>query len=137
MSCPIRRPHPYHVWEDYLAGMYDQSPTPALHIAMARTLLGAPADLGVAMRAVTARWPVASEHRLTASDINRQAWLGAAACFIVGHCPEHTTRSGWWQLTPRQQRAANGQADQVIGEWEAAYNGIMPLFHTNPGGRVA
>lgn len=123
-----RTPHPYPLWEDYQAGMYAASPTPDLHIALARDLLGSPDTLGAAMRSAVARWPVAAEHRLTALDANRQAWLGAAACWMVGQCPEHATRSGWWQLTATQQVAANRQADTVINEWEADRTGIMPLF---------
>lgn len=123
-----RAPHPYHEWEDYRAGMYGTSPTPDLHTNLARDLLADPPTLGAAMRSATTRWPVAAEHRLTAVDENRRAWLGAAACWMVGNCPEHATRAGWWQLTNRQQVAANGQADDVIAEWEAHRTGVTPLF---------
>lgn len=124
-----RCPHPYHRWEDYQAGMYDTSLTPDVHIDLARGLLGGdPGTLNAAMNSAVAAWPVAAEHRLTAHDTNRRAWLGAAACWMVGQCPEHTTRSGWWQLTGRQQATANREADDVISRWETDRSGIVPLF---------
>jgi hypothetical protein len=124
-----RRPHPYHVWEDYRAGMYDQSPTPDLHTALACDLLGGdPGILNAAMSSAVVAWPLATEHRLTASDTNRRAWLGAAACWMVGQCPEHATRAGWWRLTGRQRARANREANDVIGRWETDRSGVVPLF---------
>lgn len=131
-----RAAHPYTVWEDYLAGMYNTSPTPDLHIDLARALLGSPADLYLAMQAAVSAWPVAAEHRLTAVDTNRRAWLGAAACWHVGCCPEHTTRSAWWQLPATAQQDANRQADAVIVEWETNRTGTFPLFTLTRGASV-
>lgn len=135
MSSPIRRAaHPYTEWEDYQAGMYGASPTPELHTDLATALLTTPADLEIAMRAACFAWPVATEHHLTNAEENRRAWLGAAACWWAGRCPEHTTRIAWWRLPRNAHRPANLAAERVIRWWEIERTGEYPLFVLTPTG---
>lgn len=72
------------------------------------------------MRAVK-EWPIACEHNLTATGVNRQAWVGHAACCIAIDCPEHIVRRAWHCLTQEQQDKANAKADEAIAFWESEY----------------
>lgn len=135
-----RTSHPYHKWEDYQAGMYQQSDRADEHRASSHALLADPVTLEQAMRNVTAAWPVATEHQLTALDTNRRAWLGAAACCHTHGAREHAVRDAWWTLTEPQQRAANAAADAVIDDWEAERlggQGLFPIRRSLKGGNDA
>ena len=112
--------HPYHVWEDYRAGMYNLSDRIEEHRALSRELLADPVELLKGMRDAIEAWPLAAEHNLTGLGLNRRAWLGAVACCYVHGAREHTVRDAWWSLTEAQKAAANGVADRVIEEWEEA-----------------
>lgn len=63
-------------------------------------------------------WPNSCEVNLSAVSINRQAWMGHAACCIKLGCPEDITRCGWHFLTQEQQDRANAAADEAIALWE-------------------
>jgi hypothetical protein len=63
-------------------------------------------------------WPVSCEHNLSCTGMNRQAWIGHAACCIATGCPEHITRLAWHTLTQKQQDEANAKADFAIKTWE-------------------
>jgi hypothetical protein len=70
---------------------------------------------------VIAEWPNSCESNLTASVINHQAWIGAAACALNHGASEDMTRLGWRTLSQEQQDAANTVADQAIHEWGESY----------------
>ena len=74
------------------------------------------------MRKVTREWPVSCEHNLTCVNMNRQAWVGHAACCLAIGCPEQITRRAWARLTEDQRVRANRKAQRAIELWEAAYN---------------
>lgn len=69
------------------------------------------------MRIIT-EWPYSCEHNLTDTSMNRQAWIGHAACCLAIACPEDITRIAWHQLTKQQQDEANLEADNAIKKWE-------------------
>lgn len=124
----MRRAHPYTAWEDYQAGMFGQSDRCAEETALAGELLGDPEEFRRAAREMVGSWPIAAEHNLSALDTNRRAWIGAAACFWLHGCREHTVRSAWWVLPRFDQWRANRVADQVIVEWEEARADAQTLF---------
>jgi hypothetical protein len=74
-------------------------------------------ELYLAMKRVTNEWPYSSEHNLTNKSINRQAWLGQAACYKITGAPESVTKEAWNTLSPEVQDKANGIADKVIREY--------------------
>lgn len=73
---------------------------------------------GSFMLRIIKEWPYSCEHNLTATDINRQAWIGHAACCLAIQCPEDITRLAWHQLTQEQQDKANAKANEAIKKWE-------------------
>ena len=73
---------------------------------------------GSFMLKVLDEWPFSCEQHLSHVDVNRQAWIGHAACCIALDCPEDITREAWHYLTREQQDAANAKADEAIAKWE-------------------
>ena len=67
------------------------------------------------------QWPYSCIHNLSATEINRQAWIGHAACALAMGIPEDLTRCAWHLLTEKQQNDANAKADQAILKWEKVY----------------
>lgn len=112
--------HPYHLWEDYLAGMWRKvdSAQEAEYLQKAIAFTGDDALYGSWMLKVANQWPIACEHNLTDETQNRRAWIGHAACCLGIGCPEYITRSAWGFLNKEQQDRANGRADIAIESWE-------------------
>lgn len=77
----------------------------------------APRFKAAMMRAVQ-EWPYSCEMNLSASSINRQAWMGHAGNCIALNSPEELTRLGWHRLNQSEQDIANQMADEVIEFWE-------------------
>jgi len=67
------------------------------------------------------KWPCSCEHNLSDITMNRQAWIGHAACCLAIGCSEEITRLAWHHLTQRQQDEANAMADKAIVKWEKEY----------------
>lgn len=76
---------------------------------------------GKYMMKVIEKWPYFCEQNLTCKNINRQAWIGHAACYLALQCPEDITREAWHSLTKTEQDDANLEADKAIGKWEKMY----------------
>jgi hypothetical protein len=118
--------HHYLKWEDWQNGMYrstiqaDDAEAEEL-IQYAFSLLSSPKSLYASMSSVVLDWPIASEVNLSHKSINRQAWLGQAACCYEHQVPEHLTKQAWHRLTLLQQDKANAIADRIIREWEEAH----------------
>lgn len=109
----------YLQWEDYLAGQY-AAPTndPELAIKCSQ-LLSDPTRFQLAATRVINEWPISSAVNLSNISINRQAWLGQAACCLILGASEHLTKQGWHLLDLNTQLKANAVADAVISDWEA------------------
>lgn len=73
-----------------------------------------------AMLSVLDEWANSCEHNLTASNTNRLAWLGQAACCVAVGSPEECTRKAWHMLTQPQKDEANAAAEDVLRKWDAA-----------------
>jgi hypothetical protein len=114
--------HPYWDWEDYKAGMWSsvKGKDRATMLRRAIEFTGDAVLYGSFMRRVAAEWPISCEHNLTDSAINRQAWIGHAACCMATGCPEDVTREAWGELTQQQQSEADAQAASAIAGWENA-----------------
>ena len=111
--------HNYKKWEDWKAGMYSNACDNIKDtISDSLELLSSPTDLHEAMMRVCNEWVYSSEHNLTDISINRQAWLGQAACCFNHGCPEQYTRLAWWSLSEKQRNEANTVADIVIQYYE-------------------
>jgi hypothetical protein len=121
--------HPYHLWEDWKFGMwrYTSEIEKAEYLQRAIEFTGDAELYGSYMLKVLAQWPYACEHNLSNRAINRQAWIGHAACCLAINCPEDITRLAWHQLTQKQQDDANAKADFAIQTWENRQCQSAPL----------
>lgn len=121
--------HPYHKWEETAAGLWVR-PTGderAVLIEKCRRFMSNTEAFRAAMFRAIDEWPISCEVNLTAKSINRQAWLGHAACCIAISCPEEPTRAAWWKLTERQRNLADEAAAEAIREWERRYAEMRSL----------
>lgn len=71
-------------------------------------------------------WPVSCAQNLSDVSINRQAWIGHAACCLAINAPEYLVRRAWWQLSESQRTLANQEADKAILVWEQSQQGKEP-----------
>jgi hypothetical protein len=112
--------HPFWLWED--VGMWSQ-PSKAGRdefLSAAVEFTGNAERYGAAMLRVLDEFPIACEHNLTDMAMNRRAWIGHAAVFLVLCCPEWVTREAWGMLTDQQRIDAEAKADEAIKEFELA-----------------
>jgi len=77
--------HPYHLWEDWKFGMwrYTSEIEKAEYLQRAIEFTGNAELYGSYMLKVLDQWPYACEHNLSNRAINRQAWVGHAACCLA------------------------------------------------------
>lgn len=111
--------YPYQEWEDFQAGMWrilpkDEEPD---FTSKAIDFTGNHALYGSYMMRVVSEWPIACAQNFTAPGINKQAWVGHAACCLAINCPEYITRRAWKELTQEQRDLANNQADIAVRQW--------------------
>jgi hypothetical protein len=113
--------HPFWLWED-LRMWRDVSEADQRRLLVVAVEFTGNAPLyGQWMLRVLDAMPIACEHNLTEPSLNRQAWIGHAACFLATECPEYVTREAWGKLTQRQRDEANAQADRAIHRWEVKH----------------
>lgn len=112
--------HPYTDWEDANAGMWrnvsGEARVELLHRVTA--FMTNTTEFYRFMLRVVAEWPIACAVNLSTRSINRQAWIGHAACAMATKSPEDVTRQGWHLLSRPLQDAANNAADDAIAVWE-------------------
>jgi len=115
--------HPYWLWEEYHAGMWKKAHAKeeAGLLQTAIEFTGNAELYGRSMIEAVHLWPWSCEHNLTCKSMNRQAWIGHAACCIAIACPEYITRLAWHTLSQKQQDDANSKADTAIEYWEHHY----------------
>lgn len=112
--------HRYENWEEVPAGMWSKIPAKEEADMLQRSIVftGDAELYGSWMLKVLDEWPISCENSLSATDINRKAWVGHAACCLAIGCPEYITRSAWGELSFKQQTEANLKAENAIKEWE-------------------
>jgi hypothetical protein len=115
--------HPYWNWEEWKAGMWrivsKDEERKLLPVAFAFT--GDANLYGTAMFRVIEEWPISCEHNLTDHSLNKQAWIGHAACALAKRLPEYIVRQAWGMLTEEQRIAANIKAQNAVDLWAANY----------------
>lgn len=111
--------HHYSLWEDFHAGMYDESKDGrAERVIKASEILGTPEICREAMEKVVADWKISTEYNLSNLEINRKAWLGQAACCYYAGIHEDETREAWGVMTGEQRIEANKIAAEIIKKWQ-------------------
>lgn len=116
--------YPYNDWEEVKFGMYKavtgEVPRKRL-LKKAIELLSNPEKLKAYMAQTVTFWPCSTERNLTTPGLNKQAWLGQAACCLYGNVPDDITKEAWSTLNDEQKALANDAADQVYQKWETDY----------------
>jgi hypothetical protein len=119
--------HPYWLWEDYQAGMYDltteYSEQEEMMMALkVKDLLSNQTLFLEQGKRVINEWKIACEVNLSNSSRNKQAFFGQAVCCYVYGIPERITKLGWRMIDPETQKAANQTADKLTQMWELKQN---------------
>jgi len=119
--------HNYLKWEEHHAGMWQSVPKDEGDKLLKEAIefTGNPELYGSYMQRIIMEWPISCEQNLTDRSMNRQAWIGHAACCLAIGCPEHITRAAWHFLSRDQQDKANAQADRAILAWEKKCQNIQ------------
>ena len=126
--------HHYSLWEDYHAGMYNESKdNREERVKEAAKILGTPEICRAAMEKVISEWEKATEYNLSNAEINRKAWLGQAACSCYAGIHEDETREAWGIMTEAQRIEANRIAAAIIKKWldkrDAETNPQISMFN--------
>lgn len=111
--------HTWDKWECYPAGFYENQKSEMTDDQCREAYREFLADLprfGAAMDRVLSEWPNSCEHYLTNDRMNRIAWLGQASACIAMGIPSRF-RSGYFLLTPEQQREADLLALKYLNRW--------------------
>lgn len=120
--------HTFDKWECHKAGFYAMSfdgKSKKECVEMYRDFLADLPRFEAALEAVTTQWKYSCEHYLTNVAMNRIAWLGQASmCFATGVPSEF--RSGFFELTKKQQQQANEMALKYLNKWLQA-NSRQPI----------
>lgn len=114
--------HHYSVWEDWQNGFYEN--TRCEHrTEKSRELLSDRKKCRDYMKRVINEWPKSAEQNLTNKSINKQAWLGQAACNLSHKASFLETIDGWNRMKPLDQFLANNDADDVlkIFKWKLSH----------------
>jgi len=111
-------------WEEYHFGLWRNvyGEERDKYLKMAIRFTGNAELYGKYMLLALRRWPYSCTNNLSNTSINRQAWIGHAACCIAIGCPEDITRLAWHELTQEQQDLANHKADIAIATWEQYFH---------------
>jgi hypothetical protein len=114
---------PYQLWEEYNFGMWRNvyGKERDTYLEKAIVFTGNANLYGKWMIKAVKQWPNSCLHNLTCAEMNRQAWIGHAACCLAINCPEDITRLAWHELTKEQQDKANEKADRAIEYFEILY----------------
>lgn len=125
--------HHYDLWEDYHAGMYNESRDGRKErVREAAMILGTPDICRSAMEKVLNDWNISTEYNLSNAEINRKAWLGQAACSCWAGIHEDETREAWGIMSEPQRIEANRIAAEIIKAWlhkrENEETGQISLF---------
>ena len=121
--------HPFWLWEDIPMGRKVEAKDEDLFLQKAIEFTGNHELYGSWMMRVIEEWPISCEQNLTDDSLNKQAWIGHAACQMAIECPEYITRKAWGMLNQEQRDLANLQADRAIHEWKQRHSKESGQLH--------
>lgn len=115
--------HPYWLWEDWKAGMWRKCNAVERKELLEKAIefTGDHEMYGDQMMVIVKSWPIACEHNLTDSSLNKLAWIGHAATAYAINCPEDITRMAWGCLSEQQRNLANAKAQDALNFWTMNY----------------
>ena len=113
----------YEQREDFQNGMYanKNDGLEEVRIEQAVILFKDIEELYKKMTYVATNWNKSVEVNFTNPSVNKQAWLGQAACCYHCGCSDFETIRAWHLLTDEERQKANDIADKVFYEWLEKY----------------
>lgn len=123
IHCKMRIYKPYHLWEDWLNGMWRQVDSEQYdsYLKWAIYFTGDHVKYGESMGLVIKEWKNTMLHNLTNQSMNKRAFLGHCACCFNSGCPEYIVRDAWKLLTEQQRINADAIAQKHIDNWMNEY----------------
>ena len=120
--------YPYTEWEDYAAGMYNIPTKPYREglVEACVQLLSDEKEFYKILLQVLDEWTLSGHTHLSNPAINRQAWLGQAACCYKYKAEELVTREAWSRMKPIDRLVANSIADKITGIYEEKNRALYP-----------
>lgn len=111
--------HPYHLWEDYKAGFYDNC-TGDIKKQKENLVIEMFNDASLTekyMNRVIDDWFYSCQHNLTNESMNKIAYIGQGACCIFAAIPSTITMSMWSKLDKKVQERSDKIAEKVLNKW--------------------
>ena len=112
---------PYWLWEDWINGMWSKSENEDKDLKESIEFTGNHIKYGHAMAEVSKAWSNTMLNSLTNTSVNRRAFIGHCAVSFKLKIPEYIVRLAWKELTDKQRRLADLEAEKVIKLWESEY----------------
>jgi len=113
--------HHHDFWEDYKNGLFKKRKTIQDNVQKSFDILSDTQKTDHWFSRLS-EWKYSSELNLSNKSINRQAWIGQAACCMAHGSNEDETKIAWYKLTPEEQSRANAIADYYIVKFERENN---------------
>jgi hypothetical protein len=131
-----RKHHHFSKWEEHKHGMWNVITGKKKDDLLIKAIefTGNAELYGKYMMRVATEWKHSCDENLSNKSLNRQAWIGHAACCLAIGCPESITREAWHHLSQEQQDRANKKADEAILFWETNRN--TPGGESCPSGQL-
>ena len=116
--------HPYHLWEDYKHGFYDNCSGENKKLLTDKVLemFNNKTLTETYMNKVIELWVYSCEHNLTNNAMNKIAYIGQAACCLYANIPSSVTMEAWSLLDEKTQEQANKIAQLVLDKYEKQTN---------------
>lgn len=109
----------YEHWECYLNGMYKKDASNLKGVVDSANLLCNESLFETTIKKLETDWPTSFKVHMTNNEINRRAYLGAAACCFHCGVNEDTVRLAWRLIDKDSQDSANRVAQAAIMEFES------------------
>jgi hypothetical protein len=116
--------HPYHLWEDYKSGFYNNcsGEQKKTYIQGCLNLFNNKGITEKYMSLVIENWFYSCQHNLTNPSVNKIAYIGQAACCIYCGAPNTTTMQAWNMLDKEVQERSNNIAQKYLNIWNNNLN---------------
>ena len=111
--------HPYHLWEDFKCGFYDNiSGEEKKHkISKVIEMFNSEELTLKYMNMVVNDWKYSCEHNLTNESLNKIAYIGQAACCLYGGVPNTITMEAWSMLDKSIHERSDNIANKILLKW--------------------
>jgi len=110
--------HHHDLWECWKHGLYKTKSKNEEKSQKSFLILNSVENCDASFKSLIENWPYSSQVNLSNKSINRQAWLGQAACCFSHGANEDETKIAWFKLTIEEQNRANQVADYYITKFE-------------------